>query len=560
MKEHLKNFALKITFLLLFFISISIYTLNGQERYTNSEIDQKIELSQKDIILTQEKVNDFRRELDNYKSNYEYHTQQQDTRIRDLYSNINIYLLIVSIIIALVGIIGYLKIKSDTKKEVQRDLDEIKKLKEEAEKILEEAKKLVGNIKDKEKEVTEHANSIAETDKKAKELIEKLSGELHMDKKTEQDISDLVNEINSIKPKDNLTAYDWYLNGYNAANEANKLTDKSKKEAKLRDAIFYYQKAAELDSEGDVIYSNWGEALGRLAELKQDESMFRESIEKFTEAVRLNPKNDCFNNWGVALGNFAKLKQDETMLKESIKKFIEAVRLNPKNDIAFHNWGFALNNLAEPKQDETMFKESLEKFAEAVRLNPKNDIAFHNWGVVLGNLAELKQDEAMFKESLEKFTEAVRLNPKNDIAFNNWGSILSNLAKLKQEEAIFKESFEKFAEAVRLNPRDENAFNNWGRALIELWKLTANQKLVEEGVERLKKAVELNPNQTSQYHLACSYSLLNEKDIAFNWLEKYLQNSNTKFDRNYIENDTDLNAIKDDPKFKELLDKYFPKN
>jgi hypothetical protein len=83
--------------------------------------------------------------------------------------------------------------------------------------------------------------------------------------------------------------------------------------------------------------------------------------------------------------------------------------------------------------------------------------------------------------------------------------------------------------------------------------------LFEESIEKCLKAVELKADYPwAFYNLACSCSLLDKKEDAFEWLEKYLKNPISRFNRNYIENDSDLNPIKEDSRMKELLDKYLP--
>jgi hypothetical protein len=75
----------KLALILLLVIHLPVCMLNGQERYTNTEIDLKIEMEkvqvqkdigliQKDINQTNAKIDDFRRELDN-------NVQQQDEKI-----------------------------------------------------------------------------------------------------------------------------------------------------------------------------------------------------------------------------------------------------------------------------------------------------------------------------------------------------------------------------------------------------------------------------------------------------------------------------------------------
>ena len=177
----------KLAIILFLFISLPIYPQNEQEQYTNTEIDPKIDLSQKEINLTQEKVNGFRRELDNYKESY----VRQEERIRDVFIFINIYLIIVSIVIAIVGIFGYRKVKRDTQKEVQEKSDEIKRLGKEAEATAKEIQKLIDEAKENiqklidetEKNLDDHSTSVMKKQKEKanefakiiKDLLQKLN-------------------------------------------------------------------------------------------------------------------------------------------------------------------------------------------------------------------------------------------------------------------------------------------------------------------------------------------------------------------------------------------------
>ena len=89
-------------------------------------------------------------------------------------------------------------------------------------------------------------------------------------------------------------------------------------------------------------YSNWGNALSDLAQLKSDENLYRESYEKYKEAIRIKAdKHEAWNNWGNALSDLAQLKSDENLYRESFEKYQEAVRIKPD----FHN---AWNNREVP--------------------------------------------------------------------------------------------------------------------------------------------------------------------------------------------------------------------
>ena len=55
-------------------------------------------------------------------------------------------------------------------------------------------------------------------------------------------------------------------------------------------------------SELSWYYNEWGNFLIRLARYQNDEALFKESINKFKKASKLDPRNPkIFNNWGNSL-------------------------------------------------------------------------------------------------------------------------------------------------------------------------------------------------------------------------------------------------------------------
>ena len=67
-----------------------------------------------------------------------------------------------------------------------------------------------------------------------------------------------------------------------------------------------------------------------LAELKQDEGLYRESFEKHARAAEIKPdKHEAFYNWGAALQSYWRLTKDEAALKEAREVLNRAEELNP---------------------------------------------------------------------------------------------------------------------------------------------------------------------------------------------------------------------------------------
>jgi tetratricopeptide (TPR) repeat protein len=333
-----------------------------------------------------------------------------------------------------------------------------------------------------------------------------------------------------------------------------------------------YNRAVEIKKDLHEAFYNWGTALYDLAMKKEGEEadkLFNESFEKFNRAVEIKKdKHEAFNNWGLALSDLANKKEGteaDKLFNESFEKFNRAVEIKKDKHEAFYNWGNALSDLAKTKEGEEadkLFNESFDKYQRATEIKKDLHEAFYNWGTALSNLAKNKEGEEadkLFNESFEKYQRAAEIKKDYHEAFNNWGIALKTLALKKEGEEsdrLFYESFEKYNRAVEIKKDYHEAFNNWGIALSDLAKKKEGEdskKLLQEAIIKCLRVEELKEGKGA-YNLACIYSLLKEFEISFEWFEKALKLGKTS--RDHIEKDTDLDNIRTDHRYKELLDKY----
>jgi tetratricopeptide (TPR) repeat protein len=84
--------------------------------------------------------------------------------------------------------------------------------------------------------------------------------------------------------------------------------------------------------------------------------------------------------------------------------------------------------------------------------------------------------------------------------------------------------------------------------------LTAKGRL-QDGLTVDKKLVALKPaDPTARYNLACRYALLKQPDLALVTLRKAIELGYRDF--RYMEEDRDLDSIRKDPRFRNLLREY----
>lgn len=281
----------------------------------------------------------------------------------------------------------------------------------------------------------------------------------------------------------------------------------------------------------------------------------KRTVEEINEKLPINKYT--FYDWFLNGYNASQ----KGLYEDAIFYFRKATESNDFKDensenkaMAYNNWGAALYELAKIKIDEKLLKASLEKFQKATQIDKNDADAYNNWGNALCKLATLGNDENLFEVSLVKYQKATQIDENDAIPYNNWGNALLKLATLRNDENLFEASFEKYEKATQIDENDARTYNNWGYALLEWAKL---RKSIEDDqsiiLEKFVKAYSLN-EAVSSYNLACLYSLLNKKDEAFEWLEKALQI--TPEAKENVQNDPDLDNLRQDPRFKELLNKY----
>ncbi len=199
--------------------------------------------------------------------------------------------------------------------------------------------------------------------------------------------------------------------------------------------------------------------------------------------------------------------------------------------------GLQLRLLAQQNKDTSLFHKALEKQLMALDIENEASYIHNEAGVDYILLHE-------FEKAKTSFLTAISYSSTWSVPYMNLALMFS---KIDLEKALNISR-----QAVRLSPKSSLAQHILGLIYF-------NMKNLMPAEESFLKSLEINSNNPDAYYnLACIKSLTGKKDKAFEYLELAFKNGFTDFE--HIKNDTDLEAIRAQPEWLSLLEKYFGKN
>ncbi|MGB1158401.1 MAG: tetratricopeptide repeat protein [Porticoccaceae bacterium] len=227
---------------------------------------------------------------------------------------------------------------------------------------------------------------------------------------------------------------------------------------KFKKAIQYFKAAAEINSQNEWAYFEWGIALGCLGD-------HREAIIKYDQAVKIMPNfAAAYCNWGISL-------QYLGCYEEAVDQFKNAIEIDPDNANLYNNHGLALYEL-------NRYEEAVEQFKKAIEIDPENADLYNNHSLALYKLS-------CYEEAIKQVKKAIKINPKDAEFYFNHGLALSALSN-------YEAAIEQFKKAIENNPKDESAYFCLGNSLLNLDKYT-------DASHQYKRATEIEPQFAEAY-------------------------------------------------------------
>ena len=193
--------------------------------------------------------------------------------------------------------------------------------------------------------------------------------------------------------------------------------------------------------------------------------LYKEAVEAYREAIRLNPADpDSLNNLCAAYNRAERYQ-------EALGACLEAIFLKPDLVEAHNNLGWTYQKLGR-------HQESIEAFKRAIRLRPGYGLAYFNLG---NNYSATK----LYREAVDAYKEGIRVAPDHAESHLNLGASYYQLGQYDDAMGAYKQ-------AIRLKPDSIEAHLDLGMAYLKvgdkgsaLEEFKILKKLDQESANRL---------------------------------------------------------------------------
>ena len=224
-------------------------------------------------------------------------------------------------------------------------------------------------------------------------------------------------------------------------------------------------------------------------------------------------------------------ESSEDNLHEADAASRKAVEIDPGSAEAHASRGLAVSL-------SRRYDEARIEFETALRLDPKLFEAYYLYARSLFSQGKHEAAAKMYEKASE-------VNPEDFQSLNLLGNVYFSLGRTEQAKATFRRAVERVKRHLELNPDDARALYLGGGALAHL----GDRK---QAMDWASKASSIDPkNPSVQYNVACVFALLGEIEQAIDSLEQSITTGMGQTE--WIENDSDLDPLREHPRFQALL-------
>ena len=383
---------------------------------------------------------------------------------------------------------------------------------------------------------------------------------------------------------ENILSRSYFSEAYNKGKYKNKSVEQ------LNEVISLYQQAIFINADSPASFNNLANTFHLLGELTGEKNYYEQAVVKSEKAIELNPNDGSYyNNLGITLWALGKLTGEKNYYEEAVVKSEKAIELNPDDGSYYNNLANTFGKLGNLTDEKKYYEEAVVKSEKAIELIPDDGEYYNHLACTLQFLGVLTGEKNYYEKAVINSEKAIELKSDNGSYYNRLAITFAHLGKLTGKKSYYKQAVAKSEKAIELNPDDGDYYNILANVLRDLGKLTGEINYTEQAIAKAEKAIEIEPDgkgyynnlgvalmdlgmltgeqsyykrariifktaENAMYNLACLESTTGN----ISGCEKYLNNcyeEKTLPAKAHMENDSDLDPVREFKWFKELLEK-----
>jgi len=187
---------------------------------------------------------------------------------------------------------------------------------------------------------------------------------------------------------------------------------------------------------------------------------------------------------------------------------------------------------------QEQYEEAERQFETAIRLDPALFEAYYLY-------ARACFVQRKLEKAVELYEKANAVRPEDYQSVTLLASVYAGMGRKEDARSTFRKAVKVAEKYLALHPDDARALYLGAAALCQLGESS-------RALEWAERALAMDSEEVSiLYNVGCVYALLGRSDEALDCLEKAFDNGFSQIE--WIENDTDLNALRETDRFRALL-------
>lgn len=257
------------------------------------------------------------------------------------------------------------------------------------------------------------------------------------------------------------------------------------------------------------------------------------AVQLFQKAIELDPRYaDAYAGLGETYTSiYQDVERVETWLDKAIEASLKALMYDSSLPEAYAALGLSYYN-------KRMIEEAITASQKAIELDPNNFIGYWILGRIYNNTDR-------YTESVQLLHKVLELNPDFYSVYGDLQIVYGRLGEKEKYQKILMQGLETYRRYLSQHPDDARGHMYYATDLAQVGQR-------EEAKSEAAKAIELSPDDPlMHYNAACFYAQMGEKQSAIQSLKDAFKAGYGNYE--WLKRDTDLDTIREEPEYKEMV-------